>query len=92
MKSIVNSRNGIMNEYRDVLFSCEGSLSTETAIVISVILLIITTSILFYISLLSGIDSFADGAVGYTGYFPADIHRVVTVVIQTGGDIIGKIS
>lgn len=86
---VICERGSIMHH---ILKDSSGYFSAETAIVISVIILIITTGILFYISLFTGIDTFCDGAEDYTGFLPPDIHRVTTVVIETGGDIIEKIS
>lgn len=70
----------------------DGSFSLETVIVLSFLIIVLSAMLTFVLGMFSGIDDLCDNGVSYSGYLPVTIHRVTSVIKETGGEIYAKIS
>lgn len=76
---------------RDLFMNSEGSFSVEAAIVLTALVIVFSTFLSFMLGFFSGIDSLCGQGISYTGILPVTIHRVTSVIFETGGELFAKI-
>lgn len=74
-----------------MLRDSSGSFSVETAVVLSVLVIVFSAFLSFFLSFFSGIESLSENGISYTGILPVTIHRVTGVIFETGGELFAKI-